>query len=96
MFGRGRRLQASIFVTCACAFVLFGYDQGVFSGIVNNPDWLQVFGNPSSGLEGIIVAIYNLGAFAGCILTFIIGEKIGRRWCIFTAMVIIVRHDFSI
>ena len=37
------------------------------------------FGNPGTGLEGIIVSIYNLGCFTGCILTFILGEKLGRR-----------------
>ena len=45
------------------AFVLFGYDQGVFGGIVNNADWLETFGHPGTGLEGIIVSIYNLGAY---------------------------------
>ena len=70
--------------------VLFGYDQGVFSGIVGNEDWRNTFGNPSSALEGIIVAIYNLGAFSGCILTFFIGEKLGRRVCMWFAMAWIV------
>jgi MFS family permease len=70
--------------------VLFGYDQGVFSGIVGNQDWRTTFGNPSSALEGIIVSIYNLGAFAGCILTFFIGEKLGRRLCMWFAMAWIV------
>lgn len=35
-------------------------DQGVFSGVVTNADWLETFGHPGSGLEGIIVSIYNL------------------------------------
>lgn len=35
-------------------------DQGVFSGVVTNTDWLETFGHPGSGLEGIIVSIYNL------------------------------------
>ncbi|QIW99754.1 hypothetical protein AMS68_005272 [Peltaster fructicola] len=90
IFKKGFQTQLSIVIATQIAFILFGYDQGVFSGLVNNPDWRQTFGNPSSGLEGIIVSIYNLGAFSGCILTFFIGEKIGRRWCIFLAMIIIV------
>lgn len=77
LFGRGFRLQAAITICCWQAFILFGYDQGVFSGIVTNQDWLNTFGNPGTALEGIIVSIYNLGAFSGCILTFIIGEKLG-------------------
>ena len=79
----------------------YSYDQGVFSGIVGNSDWLDTFGHPSSGLEGIIVSIYNLGAFSGCILTFIFAEKFGRRLCMWIAMGWIVRsvaanHDLKI
>ncbi|KAK5740422.1 hypothetical protein LTR17_004685 [Elasticomyces elasticus] len=86
MFGRGLKLQIAIMITCQMAFILFGYDQGVFSGIVTNEDWRETFGNPGSGLEGIIVSIYNLGAFSGCILTFIWGENLGRRSCMWVAM----------
>ncbi|KAK5165291.1 uncharacterized protein LTR77_009389 [Saxophila tyrrhenica] len=86
IFGRGFKLQVAITITCQIAFIFFGYDQGVFSGIVTNENWKQTFGNPGSGLEGIIVSIYNLGAFSGCILTFLLGEKLGRRLCMWVAM----------
>ncbi|EMC91538.1 hypothetical protein BAUCODRAFT_97668 [Baudoinia panamericana UAMH 10762] len=86
LFGRGWRLQTAIMVGCQMAFILFGYDQGVFSGLVGNEDWLNTFGHPSSALEGIIVSIYNLGAFSGCILAFIFAEKLGRRLCMWIAM----------
>lgn len=45
-FGRGFRLRIAITIACQMAFVLFGYDQGVFSGIVGNEDWLETFGHP--------------------------------------------------
>ncbi|THC94264.1 hypothetical protein EYZ11_006273 [Aspergillus tanneri] len=90
MFGRGRTLQAAITLTCAMAFILFGYDQGVFGGIVNNEDWISTFHSPNSGLEGIIVSVYNLGAFSGCILTVFTGEKMGRRMSMWFAMVWII------
>ncbi|CAK4030376.1 Myo-inositol transporter 1 [Lecanosticta acicola] len=86
LFGRGRALQVAITISCQLAFILFGYDQGVFSGIVGNADWLDTFGHPGSALEGIIVSIYNLGAFSGCILAFIWGERFGRRLCMWVAM----------
>ncbi|KAI7555780.1 putative Myo-inositol transporter 1, partial [Hortaea werneckii] len=86
MYGRGLKLQVAIVVACQMAFILFGYDQGVFSGIVGNEDWLDTFNHPSSGLEGIIVSIYNLGAFSGCILAFLFGENFGRRRCMWLAM----------
>lgn len=49
------------------AFVLFGYDQGAFGGILENEDFLSQFGYPSDTKTGIIVSCYNLGCFAGCI-----------------------------
>jgi MFS family permease len=91
-FGRGFKLRCAITIACQLAFVLFGYDQGVFSGIVGNEDFLATFDHPSPGLEGIIVSIYNLGCFSGCILSFIFCEKTGRRLAMWIAMVwIIVR-----
>lgn len=79
LFGRGRTLRVAIAVTCQMAFVFFGYDQGVFSGIIGNPNWLDQFSHPNSSLEGIIVSIYNLGMFTGCIVNFVVGETLGRR-----------------
>jgi MFS family permease len=91
-YGRGFRIRAAITISCQLAFVLFGYDQGVFSGIVGNADFLDTFDHPSPALEGIIVSIYNLGCFTGCILTFIFAEKTGRKLAMWIAMVwIIVR-----
>lgn len=45
----------------------FGYDQGVFSGIVGNEDWRKQFGYPNDSEEGIIVSCYNLGCLLGCL-----------------------------
>lgn len=89
-FGRGFKLRAAITIACQLAFVLFGYDQGVFSGIVGNPNFLDTFSHPSPGLEGIIVSIYNLGCFTGCILAFVFCEKTGRRLAMWIAMVFII------
>ena len=90
LYGRGQTLRIAVAITCQMAFVFFGYDQGVFSGIVTNPNWLQQFGNPGSSLEGIIVSIYNLGMFAGCVVNFLVSEKIGRRNSMWLAMAFVV------
>ncbi|ADV25162.1 Myo-inositol transporter 1, putative [Cryptococcus gattii WM276] len=90
IFGRGFPLRLAITISCQLAFVLFGYDQGVFSGIVGNERFLDTFGHPDAGLEGIIVSIYNLGCFSGCILAFFICEKLGRRRSMWLAMSFIV------
>src|ERR1700761_8412725 len=85
-FGRGLKLRIAVTIACQMAFVLFGYDQGVFSGIIGNESFVATFNNPNPGLEGIIVSIYNLGCFTGCILAFIFCEKTGRRLVMWIAM----------
>jgi hypothetical protein len=66
-YGRGRPLQVAVTSCCLVAFILFGYDQGVFSGIVGNEDWRKQFGYPNDSEEGIIVSCYNLGCLLGCL-----------------------------
>jgi MFS family permease len=85
-FGRGKKLQRAVTSCCLCAFVLYGYDQGVFGGILENEDWLQQFGHPGDTLTGFIVSSYNLGCLVGCFMNFVLGEKLGRRWTIWVAM----------
>ncbi|KAK1148543.1 hypothetical protein N8T08_009549 [Aspergillus melleus] len=87
MFGTGTFLQSAIWTACGMAFILFGYDQGVFSGIVENDDFLDTMNRPNDSLMGIIVSIYNLGCFSGCIVNFFIGEWLGRRKAMWLAMV---------
>ncbi|KAH7390018.1 general substrate transporter [Pyrenochaeta sp. MPI-SDFR-AT-0127] len=85
-FGRGKSLQFGITLCCLIAFVLFGYDQGVFGGILQNEDWLNQFDHPSDSKTGIIVSCYNLGCLTGCVMNFFMGEKLGRRKTIWVAM----------
>lgn len=40
-FGRGFKLRAAITIACQMAFVLFGYDQGVFGGMQTIATHLQ-------------------------------------------------------
>ncbi|KAI0471875.1 general substrate transporter [Xylariaceae sp. FL0804] len=84
--GRGKKVQVGVTVCCLSAFLLFGYEQGVFGPIIENPNWLDQFGHPSDSHLGIIVSCYNLGCLVGCILNFLIGEKLGRRHTIWFAM----------
>ncbi|KAF6819423.1 hexose carrier protein [Colletotrichum musicola] len=87
---RGKALQLGVTVCCLCAFVLFGYDQGVFGGILQMEDWLNQFNHPSDSATGIIVSCYNLGCLGGCFLNFLVGEKLGRRRTMWTAMSIVI------
>jgi MFS family permease len=67
-----------------------GYDQGVFSGIISNPDFLNIVKHPSSGKLVIIVSIYNLGCLTGCILNLLFGEALGRRRAMWVAMLWVI------
>jgi MFS family permease len=90
IFRRRLALRLAISFTCELSFMLFGYEQGVFSGIVGNENSLSTFGNPNSALEGLIVSIYNLGCFFGCFITFALGQNWGRRSTLWVSMVIII------
>ena len=51
MFKRGLQTRLAIMFACQLAFVLFGYDQGVFSGIVGNQHFLETMGRQCSTSE---------------------------------------------
>lgn len=90
MFGRGRPLQVAIYACCLSAFLFFGYDQGVFGGILENPHWLDQFNHPAPVITGITVSSYCLGALTGCVINFCIGDILGRRKMIWLAMGLII------
>ncbi|KAK0306050.1 hypothetical protein LTR01_006398 [Friedmanniomyces endolithicus] len=89
-YPRGRPLQAAIYAACLSAFLFFGYDQGVFGGILQNPHWLATFNYPTPVITGITVSSYCLGALTGCITTFFIGDLLGRRRMIWLSMTFII------
>ena len=45
-YGRGRPLRAAVYAACLSAFVFFGYDQGVLSGLLENEFFQEQFGRP--------------------------------------------------
>src|SRR5689334_546527 len=81
----GRSLQILITLVAVTDFLLFGYDQGVMSGIISAPvfqnSFPQVKGN--SAYEGFVVSIYAVGCLLGACFIFIVGDKLGRRNSIF-------------
>ena len=58
---------------------LFGYEQGVFGGIIVGHGFNEYFHHPSPSLTGFVTSIYDLGCFAGAILTIFVGEWLGRK-----------------
>jgi MFS family permease len=75
----GTLLIAAITSVCSSGFLLFGYDQGVISGIVISQYWLDAMGDPSTLMIGTITALYDVGAFFGAISAAFTAEWLGRK-----------------
>ncbi|KAK6844370.1 sugar transporter [Apiospora arundinis] len=83
----GRPLHWAITATAGSGFLLFGYDQGVMSGLLTGNAFTAQFpeintnegANGSASLQGTVVAIYEIGCFFGSLLALVFGEKIGRK-----------------
>ncbi|KXJ96966.1 and other transporter-domain-containing protein [Microdochium bolleyi] len=67
----------SIFVSLGV--FLFGYDQGVMSGIITGPYFRRAFNEPSKAEVGTMVAILEIGALISSLAVGRIGDIIGRR-----------------
>lgn len=86
----GNPLVWAITLSSASCYLLFGYDQGVLGGLVTQPSFLNAIGNPNEGYLGAIVALYNIGCLAGCILAALYGNWFGRKKSIFWGCAIMV------
>ncbi|KAL5592359.1 hypothetical protein FOBRF1_013385 [Fusarium oxysporum] len=80
----------SVTVACGSGFLLFGYDQGVFGGLLSNKPFLNTFNNPSSTIQGQIVATYDIGCIMGTIVSMLFGDKLGRKRSILIGCVILI------
>lgn len=88
----GRMLQVLITIVAVTDFLLFGYDQGVMSGIISAPAFEAAFPQvqDDSNYEGFVVSIYAVGCFLGAIFIFLFGDKLGRRKSIFLGAFIMI------
>uniref|UniRef100_A0A1N6MC11 Putative sugar porter n=1 Tax=[Candida] hispaniensis TaxID=312227 RepID=A0A1N6MC11_9ASCO len=92
--GRPLLYFTSIFVSLGV--FLFGYDQGVMSGIITGPHFKQHFQDPSRAEIGTMVAILEVGAFVSSLMVGRIGDIIGRRKTIlYGALIFIVGGAFQ-
>ncbi|KAJ9480621.1 hypothetical protein VN97_g12927 [Penicillium thymicola] len=87
---RGKTLQYSITAACGAGFLLFGYDQGVFGGLLDNDPFLKTFGYPSTTIQGQIVATYDIGCIIGTLVSMFAGDKLGRRRSILIGCCILI------
>lgn len=84
----GNALLYAIVATATTGFSLFGYDQGLMSGIIGAEQFNREFpatwqrdpNDVHTGtVQGTVVSVYEVGCFFGALLAFFIGEKLGRR-----------------
>lgn len=77
----GRALISLLTIANGLTMGWFGYDQGVFSGVLISDDFLHHFPRIKNdhNISGITSSCFSLGAFVGAIFAFTFGEKIGRR-----------------
>ncbi|KAK8117870.1 sugar transporter [Apiospora kogelbergensis] len=77
----GRPLSLMVSTIATCGFLLFGYDQGVMSGIISAPAFNDMFEatrhNPT--MQGFVTAIYEIGCLAGAVFMLAFGDLLGRR-----------------
>ncbi|OJD35309.1 sugar transporter stl1 [Diplodia corticola] len=58
----------------------FGYDQGVFSGVLISKDFIDQFPETkNANVNGITSSCFSLSAFIGCLFAFTAGDYLGRR-----------------
>ncbi|KZT28010.1 general substrate transporter [Neolentinus lepideus HHB14362 ss-1] len=88
---RGRKLRAALAFIAGTGFTLFGYDQGVMSGLLTGNQFEATFpqvvvdsAHPNHAtLQSFIVAIYEIGCLVGALSNLWIGDRLGRRRTIF-------------
>lgn len=79
---KGRALTIGITLTSGIGFMLFGWDQGVFGGILGNERFLSTFDDPDATIQGQIVSTYDIGCILGAAMSLFVGDRYGRRMAI--------------
>ncbi|KAJ5810530.1 Major facilitator superfamily domain general substrate transporter [Penicillium pulvis] len=88
----GHKLSRTITATATMGFLLFGYDQGVMSSIIDSSAFFkllpQLDGN--STLQGTVTALYEIGCLIGAVFMLICGDWLGRRKAIIAGAFIMI------
>lgn len=62
---------------------LFGYDSGVITSTIGQPEFVKYFGNPSAASTGGVVSSFTGGAIVGSFSASWLGDSLGRKKTIF-------------
>lgn len=93
----GRILRYTITFCAVSGFSLFGYDQGLMSGIVSGPEFCRKEfnvlcreGRDTPVLQAAVTACYEIGCFFGALFPIFFGERLGRKPIILAGCFIII------
>ncbi|KAI3343602.1 general substrate transporter [Ustulina deusta] len=88
----GRPLSIAVSAICTTGFLLFGYDQGVMSGILTAPAFADVFKETrnNSTIQGLVTSVYDLGCLFGAMFILAVGDQLGRRRAIIAGGIIMI------
>ncbi|KAK8850689.1 hypothetical protein IAR55_004609 [Kwoniella newhampshirensis] len=84
----GNKLLYVIVAIATCGFSLFGYDQGLMSGIIASRQFNTEFpathqrdaNDVHAGtVQGSVTSCYEVGCFFGALFAYFAGDKFGRR-----------------
>ncbi|KAJ5110474.1 Sugar transporter STL1 [Penicillium argentinense] len=77
----GRPLSLTVSTIATMGFLLFGYDQGVMSGIISADAFTDVFtaAKGDNTMQALITAVYELGCLFGAMFALFTGDMMGRR-----------------
>lgn len=97
---KGKKLHFMITACCVIGFSLFGYDQGLMSGIITAPQFVETFppvggkSHHATVIQGAVTSCYELGCFFGALLAMYLGHRLGRKLLIIFGCSIIIIGTF--
>lgn len=87
----GKPLSLAISTVATTGFLLFGYDQGVMSGIISAPAFNEYFPETyGETMQGLVTAIYEIGCLMGAMFILAFGDLMGRRRAMILGGVIMI------
>ncbi|ODV84200.1 hypothetical protein CANARDRAFT_8877 [[Candida] arabinofermentans NRRL YB-2248] len=92
----GQKLRVAVTACAVVSFSLFGYDQGLMSGIITADQFIKVFpavgGNShhATVVQGAVTSCYEIGCFFGALFAMWRGERIGRRPLVIAGCIIMI------
>ncbi|KAJ7705020.1 general substrate transporter [Mycena rosella] len=84
----GQPLLYAISIFASLGVFLFGYDQGVMSGIITGPYFIEYFHAPGAVKIGSMIAVLEVGAFVTSLAAGRVGDIIGRKGTLFIGAVV--------